>query len=162
MDFLVFDLEADGLLDTAERIWCGVTKNNNNKIERYTQASITDLLRVCNNLPDTTILSGHNIIEYDLPLLEKIYGYRHRGKVLDTLVLSRLLQPERQGGHSLDVWGERLGRKKPHHQVWSEFSPEMLHRCSEDVEINYLLLNHLLKEANIDAKELACLPCIGT
>ncbi|MGJ8839522.1 hypothetical protein AB9H28_24425, partial [Salmonella enterica subsp. enterica serovar Kentucky] len=50
------------------------------------------------------------------------------------------------GPHSIEAWGYRLGRGKPEHEDWSQFSPEMLHRCSEDVEIQYLTMLELHKE----------------
>ena len=38
-------------------------------------------------------LVGHNIINYDLPVLKKLLGYTHSGEVLDTLLVSKLLYP---------------------------------------------------------------------
>ena len=39
-----------------------------------------------------------------------------------------------------------FGVPKPKHEDWSKFSPEMLHRCREDVKINVLVYEALLKE----------------
>jgi hypothetical protein len=71
--------------------------------------------------------------------------------------MSRLLNPKRivpfncpdrgLGPHSLGAWGYRVGRGKPDHDDWENFSEEMLHRCTEDVEILELVYNELLKEA---------------
>ena len=104
------------------------------------------------------IIVAHNALCHDLPLLEKLYGYKHEGRVLDTLVLSRLLQPERVGRHSLEAWGERFGIPKPVHEDWSTFTPEMMYRCEQDVEINYRLLYHLLNEAELTEEELCQIP----
>ena len=86
----------------------------------------------------------HNGVGYDWPLLRKLYGYEYQGKKIDTLLMSRLQQPERSrpigcnaGPHSIEAWGMRLGRSKPEHEDWSRFSKEMLHRCTEDVEIQH-------------------------
>ena len=157
MNVLVFDTESNGLLDEATEVWCAVTKVN----EVVTQYILDDTRRfidTLSNLGDDTIICAHNLIEHDLPLLEKIYGYRHEGRVLDTLVMSRLLQPERVGRHGLGAWGERFGRSKPAHEDWSFYNPEMLHRCTEDVEINSMVYTHLMKEAEMDEEELAQLP----
>ena len=71
------------------------------------------------------VLVGHNILGYDIPLLqERFTDFRPRAEVLDTLVLSRLFYPhildrdyERRpqgmpqslyGRHSLKAWGYRL------------------------------------------------------
>jgi hypothetical protein len=99
----------------------------------------------------------HNGLGYDWPLLKKLYGYEFKGKKVDTLVMSRLLNPKRLlpfncpnkkiGPHSIEAWGYRVGRGKPEHSDWENFSEEMLHRCTEDVEILELVYNELMKEA---------------
>ena len=157
MNVLVFDTESDGLLDEATRIWCAVTKMDG-EVTRYTPDTVGVFITALSNLSSDTIICCHNLIEHDLPLMEKIYGYRHEGKVLDTLVMSRLLQPERVGRHGLGAWGERFGRSKPAHEDWSLYSPEMLHRCTEDVEINHMVYTYLMKEAEMDEEDLVRLP----
>ena len=156
-NILTYDTESDGLLDTATRIWCAVTKDNNG-VTKYGPDDIGDFILTLGNVSSDTILIAHNQVEHDLPLLEKIHGYTHRGRVLDTLVMSRLLNPERSGRHGLDAWGERLGRQKPSHEDWTTFSPAMLHRCHEDVEINYLVYLELMKEAQLSEEDLVRLP----
>ena len=151
---LVFDLEGDGLYEDITRVWCICTKEVETGEEKWffdeqlggvrSSGSILDGLEyVC--MADTTI--GHNIINYDFRVFHKLFGKRPQGRVLDTLILSQLLRPDRYGGHSLDAWGERVGRKKPEHEDWSKFSPEMLHRCSEDVRINLSVYRRLIEEA---------------
>ncbi|MNU99608.1 DNA polymerase I, thermostable [compost metagenome] len=71
--------------------------------------------------------------------------------------MSRLLNPKRLvphncpnkaiGPHSIEAWGWRVGRGKPEHNDWEHFSEDMLHRCSEDVEIQDMVYNELMKEA---------------
>lgn len=163
MNILVYDTESDGLLHdgpkglAATRIWCAVTKIND-VVTEYGPDDIGKFIHTLAHGDSDTIIVAHNQIAHDLALMEKLYGYIHRGRVLDTLVMSRLLQPERQGRHSLDAWGERLGRPKPLHSCWSVFTPEMQHRCSEDVEINYLVYLELMKEAGMNEEELVSLP----
>jgi len=148
-----FDLEADGLLPTATRVWCGVVKDSVTKeIFKYGPNNIHQLLK---KLEEYGELKAHNGLGYDFPLLEKLYGWKYKGKKTDTLVLSRLLNPKRvapynysgsAGPHSVEVWGCRLGRKKPDHEDWSKYSEEMLHRCTEDVEIQEQIFDTLIKE----------------
>ena len=163
MKILVYDTESDGLLDdgpkgtAATRIWCAVTKIDND-VNRYGPDDIGDFIHTLSNVGSDTVIVCHNQITHDLPLMEKLYGYRHRGKVLDTLVFSRLLNPERVGRHGLEAWGERLGVSKPTHEDWAVYSNEMLHRCTKDVEINYLVYKALMKEAEMDEEELVNLP----
>ena len=61
---------------------------------------------------------GHNLIGFDAPLLNKLWGTRITlKKSKDTLVMSRLAKPDIEKGHSLEAWGERLGgRKKSDYQ----------------------------------------------
>jgi len=157
MRVLIFDTEANGLLDEATEVHCAVTKMDG-VVTQYTPNDMGLFIHTLDTLDSDTILCCHNLIEYDLPLLEKIHGYKHKGKVLDTLVFSRLLQPERLGRHSLEAWGDRFQRPKPKHEDWSVFSSEMLHRCTEDVEINYLTYRYLMKEAEMDEEDLVRLP----
>ena len=57
-------------------------------------------------LQTATKLIGHNIIGYDIPVVERL-GHIDLSdkKVVDTLVLSRLFKPTREGG----PWLRRLG-----------------------------------------------------
>lgn len=156
MNIWIGDLEANGLLDTATVIHCGVFKSvATGETIKYTPSTVH---KIPEFLKTVEIIAMHNCIAYDLPLLEKLHGYKHKGQVLDTLVMSRLLNPERVGRHGLGAWGKRLGRGKPDHEDWENFTPEMLYRCSEDVEITELVYKELMKEAEIDEEELRTLP----
>jgi DNA polymerase-1 len=148
------DLESDGLLDTATRIHCGVFKNLLTGEKLFFRPSqIGEMLSF---LDTVDVLIMHNGIGFDWPLLEKLHGYRFKGKRIDTLIMSRLLSPKRLvpfncpnkaiGPHSVEAWGWRVGRGKVEHNDWSKFSEEMLHRCSEDVEIQELIFKALEKE----------------
>lgn len=107
-------------------------------------------------LDTVDVLIMHNGIGYDLPLLNKLYLYEFKGRKIDTLILSRMFNTRRMlpfncpnkrtGPHSIEAWGYRVGRGKPEHDDWDNFSMDMLHRCSEDVEIQHLVYNELLKE----------------
>ena len=149
------DLEADGLLDTVTKIHCGVFKDKDTKeVFKFKPTEIQEMLKF---LDTVDVLIMHHGIGYDWPLLEKLHNYTYKGKKVDTLIMSRLLNPKRivpynctdkkTGPHSIKAWGYRVGRGKPDHDDWENYSPEMLHRCSEDVEILELTYYELLKEA---------------
>lgn len=154
----VGDLEANGLLDTVDTLHCGVFKDiTSGEIFKFHPGSHVDYVKsMLSFLDSVDVLIMHNGIGFDWPLLEKLFNYEYKGKKVDTLIMSRLLNPRRQrpfncpnkktGPHSVESWGYRVGRGKPDHEDWSVFSPEMLHRCTEDVEIQHLIYNELLKE----------------
>lgn len=159
---LIVDLEANGLYDdkmektgdwakAADTIWCIVVKVvDTGEVHKYATFCVRDGIRV---LEGADVLIGHNIIDYDLRLIKKLYpSFNPRGKIMDTMILSQLLFPDRVGGHSLGQYGEELGIEKPLHEDWSVFSPEMLHRCTEDVHINHKVYDKLMKEAYEDVE----------
>lgn len=156
----VFDLEANGLLnsvnmlDDADRIWCGVFKQAGGT-KTFEEGNLEYMLPFMSRIQ---MLIGHNICDYDIPLLKKIYNFELSPKtvVIDTYLWSQMLWPDldrhpkcSKGPHSLENWGWKFGRQKPEHEDWSRYSPEMLHRCTEDVEINYLLFQKINEEAGI-------------
>lgn len=150
----VFDLEGNGLYEQITQVHCGVFKNiKTGEVTKFTPNEMPQMLSFMDRC---TKLIGHNVIGYDFPVLKKMFNYTYKGKVVDTLCISRLVcysikKPKglqgRVGPHSIEAWGYRFGRWKPEHSDWSTFSPEMLHRCSEDVEIQFLLYQHLANKA---------------
>jgi len=149
---LVCDLESNGLYNEATTIHCAVFKC----IDTQQVWKFRSKDKIVAMLEKATMLIMHNGIGFDVPLLKKIYNYEYKGRVLDTVLLSRELcknipVPEQMkldcaekkqkisGPHSLAAWGYRLGRGKVEHEDWSVYSPEMMHRCAEDVEITYLV-----------------------
>jgi len=154
----IFDLEANGLLDTATRVHCGVIKEKGQEPRKFWPWPGGDYVQqMLEYLDSFDVLIAHNGIGYDFPLLKKLYGWEYKGKKVDTLIMSRLLNPKRLvpfnavdkkiGPHSIAAWGYRVGRGKPDHDDWENFSEEMLHRCTEDVEILELVYNALMEEA---------------
>lgn len=150
----VFDLEANGLLPEATKVHCGVVSNlNSDEVWEFRPHQIESLLK---KLEEADVLIAHNCIGYDLPLLANLYGWEFKGKVVDTVIMSRLHNPDRRlppqaknkraGPHSLYAWGVRCGVDKPEYEEWDEFDEDMLHRCREDVKINRLTFFELMKE----------------
>lgn len=57
--------------------------------------------------------------------------------------MSRLVDPNRPGGHSLGNWGEWLGVPKGDFNDWDEYSHTMLEYCIQDTKITLALFVHL-------------------
>lgn len=157
MSKYVFDLEANGLLEEADTIWCGVFKNI--ETQDITCIHGDDIAqKIEETVSNAEVLVGQNIIDYDLPLMEKVLGIKYEGEIYDTFLMSMMLCPDRKkhpdckkGPHSLENWGCIFGRHKPEHEDWSKYSDEMLHRCQEDTEITYLVWKQLSEEMGINA-----------
>jgi len=147
---LVFDIEANGLEPT--QVWCVVLYESatNNTHVCYNRIQLLCRLNGTFN-PDAAMepveLIGHNILAYDVPVLEKLWGISFAGhKLTDTLVMSRLSDPSRLGGHSLENWGTILGQPKGEHSDWDNFSNDMVEYCKQDVRVNELVYKRLLSE----------------
>lgn len=136
MNVFVFDIEADGLLENATRIHCLCWHN----LSDSTSGTITSVSDIGEFLLNADVLIGHNIIRYDIPLLEQLAPrVSRRTTLVDTLSLSWYLYPERNL-HGLESWGDDFGIPKPVVNDWSNLTEEeYVHRCSEDVKINVKL-----------------------
>lgn len=145
---IVFDIEADGLNPT--KIYCIVAQDvDTGDVFTFdnTQLEAGYLF-----LKSATKLIGHNIIGYDLPALRKVEGIDLSDKkIVDTLVLSRLFKPTREGGHGLESWGYRLGYSKGSYGqsdgAWDAYCEEMLEYCKRDVLLNTKVYKELRKES---------------
>mgnify|MGYP003674152199 FL=1 len=147
---LVFDIETDGLDPSV--IWCLVAQDEHGKFHHFYEDTLQEGIRF---LQKADRLIGHNILGYDIPVIKKLTGIDlyQADKIIDTLVLSRLLNPTREGGHSIGKWGPKLGLPKKDSPEWSTFTKEMLSYCERDVDINYKLFNYLKKESLGFSKE---------
>lgn len=141
---LVFDIEADNLLMDATQVWCLVVQD----LDTGEQHSFPkDYIKLGLDLLDEAeLLIGHNIIGYDLPVLKRLFNYEFKGQIFDTLLVSRLIQPDLEGGHSLKAWGQRLGNYKGDFNNFSEYSQEMLDYCRQDVKVTGLLTKKLFAD----------------
>ncbi len=139
MKQVVFDIEANGLQPT--KVWVIVACDLSNQ---ETVVFSGDTLQDFNAYIKDAEVIGHNIIGYDVPVLERLLGTDFSScKITDTLVLSRLTEPSREGGHSLDNWGQRLGFPKGEHSDWNTFSQDMVDYCKQDVLVNVKVYNAL-------------------
>ena len=145
---IYLDLEADGLNPTT--IWCVVTRENGVDTVHTTPDTL------CKALEGSVSVVGHNLIGYDLPVLKRLWGLSVASeRVVDTLVLSRLFDPSKSGGHSLRNWGNELGFPKGDHSDFSCLSQEMIDYCIQDVAVTEAVHQKLLKEMK-DWKDKEC------
>ena len=121
-------------------------------------------------------IGGHNVISFDLPVIDKLYPGMFKfdkSRVFDTLVMARLLWSHIKeidaglmkkgklpgalfGRHSLEAWGVRMGLLKGDFgkketeedtDVWAVFTQEMLDYCERDTEVTQRLLEKCLAKS---------------
>ena len=121
-------------------------------------------------------ISGHNIVKFDIPCIQKLYpDFKPKGKLFDTLLMSKLVYPDigeiddrlirkgklpkaLRGRYSLKAFGYRLGELKGTYSeetenCWEKWSPEMQSYCEQDVKVTTKLFN-LLKSKNISEEAI--------
>ena len=163
---VVFDLETNGLLHNSTRIHCialhwleeDYTESFND--EKYTNnpkdlpmGASYSLTTAISHIEVADVIIGHNIINFDIPIIKKLYPYFNpTGVIIDTLLLSRLYHPNLLdidkrsnyiptklfGRHSLEAYGHRLGEYKGDFGMttdWKEWSQEMEDYCIQDVTV---------------------------
>ena len=155
---IVLDIETNTKHD---HIWLVVTKDiDTGEVKTWKAADgLKEFLEQC------TLIVMQNGVSFDAPLLNRLWKTKIRlSQCFDTLLVSRLLDPSREGGHSLEAWGETLGKTKvEYRKIWNwitnnsesktnglEFDnphmPLLEHYCIGDVEVTALLYQHLIKE----------------
>jgi len=145
MNTAFFDIETDGLNATKVHCICAMLDNGESTVYNFIGGEANGLFRKWLASEGVDTLVGHNIINFDVPVLRRITGMDWDFNLRDTLVLSRLHNPSLDGGHSLRSWGERLGNYKDDYQGgWEEYSHEMLQYCQQDVRVTKALYHHLV------------------
>ena len=128
-------------------------------------------------LVNAEVVVAHNGVKFDFIML-KLFGvfdysigyFGEKDKLfgkdilfLDSLIMSRLFNPDRYGGHSLDSWGERVGSPKMHYRQelinlevlepnaprgheFTFYHPLMLDYCIQDTKTNALAFIELCKD----------------
>ena len=102
---IILDIETNTEHD---KIWMCVTREIGGDVQVWKEASgLQKYLDSCD------LIIMHNGICFDAPVLKRNWNITMKqNQMCDTLVLSRLLSPSLEGGHSLDAWGQRLGFPK--------------------------------------------------
>ncbi len=134
---LVFDIETNGLNPSIIWCICGIKDDKMFTLEMPDKQTWECLME------GVTEVIGHNIIRYDIPVVERLLDVSINCKITDTLVMSRLYNPNLEGGHSLAAWGERLKFPKGDYHDWSALTPEMVEYCQQDVRVTECLYKTL-------------------
>lgn len=153
MKRLFLDIETDGFNPT--RIWCvGTVMVEDNKdgttteiAKLYTEEE-RNLFTTLAAQADKVI--GHNSIHFDFRVLDLLWGIRFEPEqMLDTMVLSQLANPVREGGHSLEAWGRKLSFPKVEFDpslFYEGYTEEMGLYCMQDTKLTCKLYKVLKTE----------------
>jgi len=166
---LLFDIETNGLPRKGlDRIHCIVAKDlDTEQVFRFNDTGSThSVTNGITLLQEADVLIGHNIVGFDIPVIQQIYPFFQTKAVLyDTLILSRMFFPDilsrdyrkkpigmpakLYGRHALEAWGYRLGDYKGEFGKttdWADWSMEMEDYCEQDVHVCHsvfdLMANH--------------------
>jgi DNA polymerase I len=142
---IVLDIETNSKHD---KIWMVVTRDiDTGDVKVWKEASgLQKYLDSCD------LIIMHNGICFDAPVLRETWKTSIMpSQVCDTLVLSRLLSPSLEGGHSLDAWGKRLGFPKGEFSDWDGgLTLEMEEYCIQDTLVTQKLYEHLTSELKLN------------
>ena len=125
-------------------IWCCSTYNLDTK-EVKTWTNAQDFNKF---IQQAVLIIAHNGISFDYPVLNRVWKTSIRlSQVRDTLVMSRLSNPSREGGHSLANLAKLVNRtKKEYDDFEGGLTDDMILYCQEDVIICGELYLYLLQE----------------
>jgi DNA polymerase-1 len=163
---LVADLESNGLKNTITKIHCMHTIEATTEVGRSFNPNNLHEMTPYLNKADALVF--HNGIDYDVPVIRMFYpDLREDIKIIDTLVLSRLVYPDLfdfdkrlvregrlpaylTGSHGLKAWGYRLGEHKGEYgdreNAWEHYDDEMLEYCVQDVVVTLKLYKVLIRK----------------
>lgn len=155
MEYCIFDIEGNGLLNTITKIWTFSYRIYKDK-ELIASGTLTEPKEIKEFVLKQKILVGHKIIEYDIPAIEKVLGIKITAQLIDTLGISFYHYPVKGFVHGLEAWGERFGVPKikidPTEwagplpgETWEMFIEKMTKRCEIDVKINASLFHFQMK-----------------
>jgi hypothetical protein len=163
------------------KIWCLYERDIDNPDQVIAYIGEDEVERFLDErLPHITELVAHNGIDYDFLALKLKYPGKfeyeidefnsynctingRKVRIVDTLVLSKTLNPDRYGGHSLEEWGVRTGFPKTdwrkeaielgltsHHAPkgaeFQKWHPRMGEYCGQDTLVNVHTYLKLMEE----------------
>lgn len=157
---LTFDIEGNGLCEVSKNnkiysteatvIWCISLYDIDSKQSYLFHGK--DISKGVDMLRKASLIIGHNVYGYDIPLIERLYGPLNKKpfeEVYDTILVSRLMWPEittnplPRGSHSLQAWGEYLREEKQEYtQGWDAYSHQMGQYCVQDSIVTASIFNH--------------------
>jgi DNA polymerase-1 len=159
----VFDIEANGLIPgEIVTIHCLHLKDiDTGKVYRHRKNATENTLELgVVMLQEADLIIGHNVIKYDIPVIQQFFPWFQPKSVFDTIVGTRLCYPDLKkrdfgadrkdfpanmiGKHSLEAWGQRLGNYKGDFKgPWETWTQEMDDYCVQDCEVTLSLLKFL-------------------
>jgi len=142
---IVFDIETNGL--DPSKVWLvWAYERDTKEFVLFSGDTVSTFSRYIKDMGECKVI-GHNIIAFDIPVCERLLGTDFsKCEVVDTLVMSRLSQPSRDGGHSLESWGDKLNFAKGDYDDWLNFSQAMVDYGKQDVALNERVYQILLNE----------------
>jgi hypothetical protein len=185
----VIDIESNGLLEdmldyssfpyklnSEARLWVVSIKDvSSGEVFSAVKEQITKEW-IKDKLSDADVVVLHNGVKFDLLAL-KLFGvldyeinfsdvntiFGKEVKIVDTLILSRLLNPDRYLGHSLSEWGKRLNffkidfrkrlveegfldKNSPKGAEFKTFHPYMVEYCEQDTHVTEKVFQSLVEE----------------
>ena len=157
MSKYIWDIEANGFTKEATELWMSVFLDIETKeVKVFTDhddahPSISESFELMDN---AEAIIGHNLMRYDLPVFERLTGYRiDRHKIIDTMILSKLNDFHRKAikgfrKHNLKMLAQLAGEaeKQDYDGGFDAYSPDMLSYCIDDVKANLSVYNMLLRE----------------
>lgn len=126
-------------------IWCCTTKIGTTLQVHYDPSTLAPVLQ-------DQVCVAHNGIAFDFYHLASLWQVViPHNMQRDTLVMSRLVKPDLEDGHSLDAWGKRLGIHKGTYSNWDNPDMDLLVAYNkQDVEV----LEALYKELDDSLKRM--------
>lgn len=147
---IILNIEANGL--DPDKIWVVTCIDADTKEEHIFRRPDHDANDLKRYLTGVVRVVGHNILNYDWPILSRLCGIHEVGllsdAVTDTLVISRLLDFDRAGGHSLGAWAPTLNVEKTEQPPWDEFSEALVEHSMQNCRLTLALYNRFLPYIN--------------
>ena len=178
MNYAYIDIEADGLYREASKIhMCYVSFDGASCLNFMKDSKATHTLEDLKYWDDgERVLVGHNIVGYDLPVLEKLWGFKWTGPIYDTFLASQLAYPDfklfgrhtfpgnvednrLKLSHGLKAWGYRMrDHKGDYDGPWEDPSPEQLEDmaeyCKQDVLLTAKVHKFLVESKRVSQQSL--------
>ena len=144
MKVAIVDIETDSLQPT--KIHCIVTRDLKTEEVQVWDSTNLDKFKSWTTTVDKFVM--HNGVSFDAPVLNRLLNTNIKlNQIEGTLIMSQLFNPIREGGHSLNSWGERLNYPKWECKDFSTYTKDMLEYCKNDVELTAKLYEKLAEES---------------